>query len=171
MILVWGFMGCGKSTLIEQLGSQGLDLDHLIAHGVGVSSSHLGEYIQRVGLERFREIEKKALELCIKEMIDDHPEKVLALGGGALDVVSWELIKKWPKLRTVWLKLDFEQCWQRIQGDSNRPLVAQGKEALLALYERREPWYQKAQIILGPKELLGVRSYDDFVKLLGPINF
>ena len=143
-----GFSGAGKSQYLKELRESEqyknylfFDLDDYIfskLHGY----SGLGEAIEDKGWEWFRSTEQD----CLMELFDKENVWV-ALGGGTLNN---ELIKKLKNMNSIkgfWLNTDFETCWGRIEGDSNRPLVKRGKQALRELYLEREPLYKNFEKI------------------------
>ena len=84
-LLLWGFMGCGKSTVgrlvAERSGAQFYDLDDRIEAAAGVSLAVLFE----AGEEpTFRRIEKQQVALVLDQGPQRHQGLVVALGGGAL---------------------------------------------------------------------------------------
>jgi len=79
-IIITGFMGSGKTTIARALahilGWEMLDLDHVIAEREGRTAR---EIIEQDGEESFREIETR----IIREVLENSPMGVVALGGGA----------------------------------------------------------------------------------------
>lgn len=159
-ILICGFMGSGKTTFVESfrgnhLGYEAIDLDTAVAAGLGLMDSELGEWITEHGLETFRHKELATLKMLLAQ----RGPKLIALGGGTIEIPEfWELL---AQNKLVFLDIPFETCLLRIKNDPNRPLTALGEEGLKALYEKRLPLYQKADLILGPlgiKEIEGLQS-------------
>jgi shikimate kinase len=161
MIFLCGFMGSGKSTLMNRLTPHGLDLDAVIAESQGISPDKLGNLIHKMGLVAFRDLEFAALQNALRT-----ETPMLALGGGAVNERTWPLFHKQVSNLLVWLDVPFEECWKRIQGDSNRPLAQEGKEKANVLYRERLAWYQKADAQLRTDDLSRVRTFEDFVTLL-----
>ncbi len=143
-IVLLGFMGSGKSTigklLSERLEVPFLDLDEEIVRKTGLS---IPEIFSSSGEEKFREIERETLMGLLSK-----PESlVISTGGGAPAYKdNMELINK--NSISIYLKADFEKLWKRISKDSNRPLVTAGKEKVRELFERRIPFYEKADIVV-----------------------
>lgn len=141
-ILIAGFSGAGKSSLLRALKPLAPedweyfdDLDHLIMRAFGKKHKNLAELINEVGWEKFRLLERQTLEGWLK----DEGKGVLALGGGTLSPLVWELFGKHRKLKFVYLEAPFETLWSRMQleTDEPRPLLQLGKMKLAQLLEER----------------------------------
>jgi len=144
--LICGFSGAGKSTLIRDYSKLNqslvcLDLDQEVLATTNFSS--IGDYIQNVGFVIFREKELAVLT----KLISSHQNLLLALGGGTLTPETLDLINTSGQV-LIWLATDFETCWERIQDDPNRPLVAQGKDEMFRLYQERLNFYQQSQVLI-----------------------
>jgi shikimate kinase len=154
VVLICGFMGCGKSWFTRRLKESSpschlLDLDDYILEKEGNGTEKLGQLIERKGWEFFREVEKGHL----LDLMDQKTEGdlVLSLGGGTLRPETLGEIKTRRQVRLVWLNTSFETCYSRIKDDDNRPLVKKGVESLRELYQQRIPYYQQANLILDEK--------------------
>ena len=161
-IVLLGFMGSGKSTigklLSERLEVPFLDLDEEIVRKTGLS---IPEIFSSSGEEKFREIEREVLiGLLLK------PESlVISTGGGAPAYKdNMELINK--NSISIYLKADFEKLWKRISKDSNRPLVTAGKEKVRELFERRIPFYEKADIVVRTDILTPDETVERILKFM-----
>ena len=140
-----GLMGCGKSSigrlLAEELDLKMMDLDHYIVEKAGKT---IPEIFSEQGEEGFRDLESEALREVLGTPV------VIASGGG---VVMREENRRLLEAHApvIWLKSSLHFLANRIQGDTNRPLVA-GRDALEALQELAEiryPYYtQCADYIL-----------------------
>lgn len=132
-----GFMGCGKTTIgqafAKKQGRKYLDLDQLIVQRQGRT---IPEIFAQEGEEGFRIIEQQTL-LSTQE----YKGAVVSTGGGILTKrENGSICNRLGVL--VFLDLPFEDCYQRIQGDTNRPLVMQNtEEQLQALFDRRRTVY------------------------------
>ena len=123
-----GFMGAGKSTLVEpvarRLDRPWLDID-----------ADASVQIREVGLERFRELEatRTTAELFVAQ------PSVYALGGGAIlhEETRAALAER---AFTVLLDVDAATAWNRVRG-SDRPL-AQDEGEFRRLYDERQPLYR-----------------------------
>ena len=147
IIVLVGFMGCGKTTvarlLAERLGWTFVDLDEQIESRSGMP---IAQIFEREGEPKFRELEHEAL-LEHLELARQGRARVVALGGGAFveqrnrDALNLGGI-------SIWLDCPVEQLWQRVSGDSGRPLARQ-REEFERLYQQRLPYYQKADFTIA----------------------
>lgn len=134
-IYLCGFMGCGKShigrKLSEKLGCTLVDLDAYIEEKEGRT---IPEIFAKDGEPHFRELEAK----YIREMPGN---SVVATGGGAIiNPVTAETARNAGTV--VFLDADFDLCYDRIKGDTHRPLVMNNtKEQLLELFNKRRKIY------------------------------
>lgn len=157
--LICGFMGSGKSTLIEKFdvnssAYMSYDLDNEIHKLHGADFSTLGEFIESKGWDHFRRVETETLE----NFLNKDESLVLSLGGGAVSGVNLSKIKKSEGVKLVYLDVPFEVCFERISGDSKRPLVKLGKEKLQDLYNERLPLYKCAEIQLSVGQIEQLES-------------
>jgi len=142
-LVITGFMGCGKSRIARELARRldlkMIDLDEHIARSYRRSPAQL---IKEDGEATFRVLETKAL----REVLRTNAAAVIALGGGAwIKKKNRVLIADYGCV-SVWLDAPFEICWYRIQAsEEDRPL-ARTREQARALYNRRRPVYQLANI-------------------------
>lgn len=134
-------MGSGKSTVAHQLGRKlkcvVVDLDERIARRESRGPS---EIIEQDGESEFRRIETQLL----REVLEEARARIIAVGGGAWTIAAnRQLIAEHGAL-TVWLDVDFELCWKRIEsGGEARPL-ARSREMAERLYGERRPIYELA---------------------------
>jgi shikimate kinase len=132
-------MGCGKSVvgvlLAQRAGAPFHDLDFVIENEAGMS---VADIFNTRGEAGFRAIEARLLPEVLQ------PGAVVALGGGApIDDANWRLIL--DRSTTVFLDCGFKTIWDRINGSTNRPLLASRSRAELeALLEERRPRYMQA---------------------------
>lgn len=132
-----GFMGCGKTTIgqafAKKQGRKYLDLDQLLVQRQGRT---IPEIFAQDGEEGFRAIEQETLRST-----QEYKGAVISTGGGILTKrENGAICNKLGVL--VFLDLPFDLCYQRIQGDTNRPLVMQNtKEQLEELFNRRRTVY------------------------------
>ena len=135
-------MGCGKShvgrMLAKRLEMKFIDLDRYI---VNAEKMTIPEIFEKYGEPHFRELEAK----YIRELSNGC---VVATGGGAL--INDETAKYARESGvTVYINTSFEECYRRIEGDTNRPLVMKNtKEQLSELYEKRSVIYRKNSMFM-----------------------
>jgi len=145
MLVLVGLMGAGKTSvgkkLAESLKVGFLDADHEIELAAGM---RIVEIFDKFGENYFREGECKV----IKRLIKLEPQ-ILATGGGAFlsqeirDIINLHGV-------SIWLKADLETLWERVSGNSNRPLLNKlnPKSVLEQLIETRYPVYNEADITI-----------------------
>lgn len=164
-LVLTGFMGSGKSSLLETWqksfsGPSG-DLDHIVAESLGLRPDQLGAWISKEGFEKFRSLETKLL----KELLAKHSRYLLALGGGAFHSENQKLIHSKSNAQALWIETPIEECWRRVRVDDNRPLVAQGEVAFKELYQQRVPDYRQAKY-----RLLGSEPWPNFSEFCKKYN-
>lgn len=137
-LVLTGFMGAGKSTLgrrlSQTLGIRFVDLDEAIEAAAGM---RIADYFKRHGESAFRMLEHTVARTIFQE----HSAAVIAVGGGfPCQKLNVDLLRQHATC-VFYLKADFETVWQRIQGDSCRPL-AQDAQKAQQLYRARQACYQ-----------------------------
>jgi shikimate kinase len=152
IILLTGFMGCGKSTLrntwLSQMapGFPSFDFDEELFRQHAVFEDSLSQMIERVGWPVFRHWEAQLLsDVLLKE------EGIFSLGGGSLTALALEKICENTHVRLIWINTPFDVCWQRISEDEDRPLVRRGEEEVRQLYESRLSLYSQSEFVLDEK--------------------
>ncbi len=144
-ICLTGLMGSGKSTvgaaLAQKLGLEFVDIDAKIEFKTGMKIS---EIFAQKGEDFFRKIESETL----KEFAEKSGQ-VISTGGGAVQKEGNLKILK-ENSTVIYLKTSPEVLFERVNADTSRPLLQNEKpfETLCALLEKREPNYQKADIIV-----------------------
>lgn len=141
-VILIGFMGCGKSTTGFRL-SYGLrrvlvDTDKLIEKKEGMSVSDI---FTNKGEAAFREMETK----CLQELLLSQETKVIATGGGLpMKKENPPLLKELGTV--VYLRISPECVWERLKGDTSRPLLQCDNPAakIEALLRKRAPVYEAA---------------------------
>jgi shikimate kinase len=143
VIVIVGFMGCGKTTvskhLARSLNKPFIDLDARIAQFDGRSPAQI---ISEDGESEFREKETTIL----RELLGSDERAVVALGGGAWTIaVNRELIRAFEAV-AVWLDAPFDLCWERIELDCKSRPMAPSRPAAERLFSERLPFYRLADI-------------------------
>ena len=137
-VFLCGFMGCGKSTtgkiLAKNLGLSYIDSDEFIVEQEGMT---IPEIFEKKGEPYFRKVEAEVIKsLCGKNA-------VVSCGGGAMlnsDTAAYAR----ENGCVVFMDVPFESCYERIKGDSNRPIVINSTpEELKQLYFKRYPIYRQ----------------------------
>jgi shikimate kinase len=139
-ILIAGFSGAGKSSFLQKLAftapQEGWtfdDLDQMILKNQ--KGKEIFALVETHGWEKFRLWERQALEGWLKQ----EGRGVLALGGGTLSQLVFDLYGKSKKVGFVHLSASFDECWERLHVEETepRPLVKKGKNELHRIFEER----------------------------------
>lgn len=145
-----GLMGAGKSSIGRHLARflhvPLIDLDDYIVEKAGCS---IPEIFEKYGEAWFRQMESEAL----KEVIGQRA--VIATGGGVVMAPeNLDVLKQHPPV--IWLKASPEFLADRIDGDSNRPLIAEGDtlNRLRDLAAIRYPLYEACADLVIPREYM-----------------
>jgi shikimate kinase len=150
IIFVLGYMASGKSTLgaalAKELGRPFYDLDVEIERELGTSIS---KYMEEKGELSFRKKEHEALLNLVERAPKD---AVIALGGGT--PVFYDHMTFCNEVgRTVWLDVSVGELAQRLQYDTDRPLLQNENDRVefiaKHLFERRPYYYQAQHRIAG----------------------
>lgn len=164
-----GMMGCGKSTtgraLAKQLGYGFVDTDDLITQLTGQA---ITDIFAESGEDHFRQVESKVLS-----EVAAHTNLVVATGGGiVLDKKNWSFLQHGL---VIWLDVETEQLWQRLQADQSRPLLQKPnpQQVLEELLTQRRPLYRQADvhILLKPDqsvESVCASAVQEITKVLRP---
>ena len=143
-IFLCGFMGCGKSTvgslLAKKNGCGFCDTDELVVKSQGMT---IPEIFAQKGEPYFRKVEAETVKsLCGKNT-------VVACGGGAmLNSDTAKTVKENGGI-IVYLNVPFEECYSRISGDTNRPIVMNNtKEQLEEIYNKRHTIYMANSTVM-----------------------
>ncbi|MCD8381195.1 MAG: shikimate kinase [Lachnospiraceae bacterium] len=141
-LILIGYMGSGKSTLgcavSYPLRQCFIDTDKWIESKEGLTVS---EIFAAHGEAYFRQRETD----CLKAMFREREPRVLALGGGTpLRAENRELMKKLGF--TVYLKAEPETIYERLKGDTTRPLLQcdNPQERIRQMIAERDPIYREA---------------------------
>ena len=143
-----GLMGSGKSSIGRRLATvlqrPLIDLDEWIVRQEGRS---IPEIFADCGEEGFRDIETEALKQVLPQ------QAVIATGGGiVMREENRRLLRAHPPV--IWLRAAPEFLARRIDGDSNRPLIAQGDtlKKLQELAAVRYPLYAECADYVLPRD-------------------
>lgn len=145
-IILIGFMGSGKTTtgisLSYKLQCTLADTDKMIEKREGMSISEL---FSARGEAYFREKETELL----RELKSGKTRQIFSVGGGT--PLRAENRKLLHELGTVvWLKVSAEAVYERLKGDTTRPLLqgADPMEKIKTLLKEREELYTDAADIV-----------------------
>jgi shikimate kinase/3-dehydroquinate synthase len=133
-IVFVGFMGAGKSTaaatVAREAGVGAVDTDALLESQLGTT---IEEFFRARGEEEFRRHEEELATALLEEAEGG----AIALGGGS--VLSPAVRGALARHVVVWLQVDPEEAWRRIEGEG-RPL-ARDRDGFEALLGERAPLY------------------------------
>jgi len=157
IVVLLGYMGCGKSTvgqiLARNLKINFLDLDDFIEQKQNTS---IPEIFNTKGELFFRTIESEA----VKQLCHNYDSLVLALGGGTPCYSdTMQFLVNHPNVKTVFLNLSIKNLSERlILEKAKRPLIANLNDADIPefiakhLFERSF-YYNQAELIIQTDNL------------------
>jgi len=158
-IIFIGFMGAGKTSIgmlyARENSREFVDTDSLIETREEMSIS---EIFDKFGEAVFRKKETDTLQLLLKTA----ENMVISVGGGLpLKAENHELLKKLGTV--VFLKTTKDTVWERLQGDTTRPLLQgdQAKDQVEQLLNFRNPVYEKVADIVV---LVDGKSFEEVLK-------
>ncbi|WP_128514352.1 shikimate kinase [Tabrizicola thermarum] len=144
-VVLVGMMGAGKTAvgtaLARQLGVEFRDSDEEI---VRAANRSIAEIFERDGEAFFRARETEVIGRLLRGT-----PCILSTGGGAfLSEANRTLIHDVGV--SVWLRAELDLLWQRVRHKTTRPLLRtpNPRETLRELYEKRQPFYAKADIVV-----------------------
>lgn len=143
-IVLWGLSGSGKTSagaaLAARLGRTFVDTDAMIERENGRA---IGDIFASDGEAAFRGLERDAVARAMGA-----GGAVVAVGGGAiLDPANRVRLAAG---RTVWLRAPIAVLAARLDAARDRPLLAGDPATKLGdLLERRERWYERAEIAVA----------------------
>lgn len=140
-IVLCGMMGCGKTTVaceLERLtGMARVDTDEEIVklHG------RIADIFANFGEARFREIETE-----VTKEVSSRDGLIIATGGGCvLNERNVQLLKAGGRGKIIFLRTREETLISRVEGDTERPLLAGGaRQRIAELLPARTPKYEAA---------------------------
>jgi shikimate kinase / 3-dehydroquinate synthase len=142
-IVFIGFMGAGKSTALAAAGEAGLpttEIDALMERELGMP---ITEAFERLGEEGFRAREAE----IVGKLLEDAAGGAIALGGGS--ILSERVREALGRHVVVWLQIEAEEAWRRIEG-SDRPLARSAAD-VAELFEVRLPLYEELADAVVPQ--------------------
>lgn len=134
-IVFIGFMGAGKSTALaaaQQAGLETTEIDQLMEAELGMP---IADAFERHGEDGFRAREAEV----VGALLHGADGGAIALGGGS--VLSERVREALQRHVVVWLQIDADEAWRRIEG-SNRPLARNAAD-VAELLETRLPLYEE----------------------------
>jgi shikimate kinase/3-dehydroquinate synthase len=139
-------MGAGKSTALAMaqkfhLGTT--EVDDLIERDLGMS---IAEAFERYGEESFRAREAE----IVGELLENADGGAIALGGGS--ILSERVRSALHRHVVVWLQIDAEEAWRRIEG-TDRPLARSAADVVKLLVERLPRYEELADVVVPPGDV------------------
>jgi XRE family transcriptional regulator, aerobic/anaerobic benzoate catabolism transcriptional regulator len=152
VIALLGLRGAGKSTvgrrLARRLRVPFIELDRRVEEAAGLS---LDEIFALHGQDYYRRLERDALE----QVLAGGRPAVVATGGGI--VTSGDTYASLRRrARTVWLRADAQDHWNRVVQQGDRRPMADNPEAmaeLRRLLAERQPLYAEASHVIDTSRL------------------
>lgn len=143
-------MGTGKTAvgkeLSRRLNLDFVDIDKMISEK---EKRSINEIFAVNGEPYFRKIEKETLQ-----EISNQKGQIVSCGGGiVLDSDNITVMKQTGKMIALCARIDI--ILERTKNNANRPLlnVANPKEKITELLERRKPYYLKADFTIDTSDL------------------
>lgn len=171
MVILLGYMGCGKSSVAHYLHQKhSLTYCDLDAYIEKQENQSIAEIFKLKGEIYFRKIENQYLKQLLQEQSFD----IIALGGGTPCYAdNMSLINKIKTIKSIYLKVNLETLTHRLfEQKHHRPLIAdiadkhQLKDFIRKHLFEREFYYRKATEIIDVSEM-GIESIADLVFDLG----
>lgn len=163
-LILIGYRGTGKSvagrTVAQRLKMEYVGMDDRIVERAGIS---IPEIVERYGWTRFRDLESElAAELARRD------DLVIDTGGGVIERPENIAALK-ASGRIVWLTASVETIVARIQHDTQRPALVEGKtftEEVADVLAARTAKYQNAsQYQIATDELTPEQVADKITEL------
>lgn len=125
-IVLLGYMGCGKSTIAQNLSKitqiPFLDLDVCIEKKANLS---IKEIFEQFGEINFRKLEHE----MFLELLQSPENSIIGLGGGTPCYANNHLLLQRDDLDSIYLKASIETLYNRlVYNKSKRPLIANMEE-------------------------------------------
>ena len=138
-IILIGPPGCGKTTISREISAlfslDTIDIDEEIEKKENRS---IADIFSDCGEEYFRTLEKEVFFDALKEK-----GRVISTGGGLPEFTDLSEINREENV-IIYINASEDVIFNRIKDDTTRPLLKDGKTALLSLLKRRAPIYEKS---------------------------
>lgn len=144
-IVFVGFMGAGKSAALDVArlaGLEAIETDELLAGELGMP---IAEFFEREGEEAFRAREAEV----VGSLLERADDGAIALGGGS--VLSERVRAALDRHTVVWLQVDPDEAWERVEEDGDERPLARDRTAFGALLGERAPLYESVADVVLPQ--------------------
>lgn len=168
-IILLGYMGCGKSTIAQELSVSialpFVDLDQYIEDKYGLSIEGIFEQFGEI---KFRKMEHEAL----LELIDTPEAEIIALGGGTPCYANNHELFSGEQVVAIYLKASIDTLYARLTvNKSKRPLIASKtneelKEFIAIHLFERSYFYHQASFVVNVDNKSVNNTVDEIVRLL-----
>jgi XRE family transcriptional regulator, aerobic/anaerobic benzoate catabolism transcriptional regulator len=165
-IALIGLRGGGKSTLGRLLAGElrvpFIELDREIET---LSGATLSEIFEMFGQERFRQMEREALE----KVLQQHDKFVLATSGSIVtEPATYERLLS--SCFTIWVRAEPDEHMQRVIAQGDLRPMGEGTRAmadLISILRSREPLYAKADAAIVTSGRTPKQNVQELFALLG----
>lgn len=161
-----GLRGAGKTTLGKKIAARlhwkFVELDDVIEKAAGMRLQNIFEVH---GEEYYRKLEYDAL----RDLLSHGGPCVIAAGGGIVTREdTYQLLRRHCK--TVWLKADPEDHWNRVLKQDPRPMrnYPNAMKQLQTLLQNREALYSQAEHTISTSDLSVKQSVDAITRFVKP---
>ncbi|RED18903.1 shikimate kinase [Flavobacterium cutihirudinis] len=168
-IVLLGYMGCGKSTIAQNLSKitniPFLDLDTCIEKRANLS---INEIFSKHGEVYFRKLEHE----MFVELLQSSENNIIGLGGGTPCYANNHLLLQNDDIVSVYLKASIDTLYNRlVYNKSKRPLIAEMneeemKEFIAKHLFDRSFYYNHAQHKVSVDGRSVEETVDDILKIL-----
>lgn len=165
-IILIGYRGTGKSDvgciLARKLEMDyvGMDADIVAAAGMSIPS-----IVEENGWEAFRDLETAQVEKVLKKN-----NAVIDTGGGVIEREENRKILKQAG-RVIWLTASADVIVDRIQDDTQRPALVEGKtftEEVVEMLEKRDAKYREAsEVTINTDDINPEQVAQKVIQVLG----
>ena len=168
-IVLLGYMGCGKSTIAQNLSKitniPFLDLDKCIEERANLS---INEIFEKHGEVYFRKLEHE----MFVELLQSSENNIIGLGGGTPCYANNHELLKRDDVQSIYLKASIETLVGRLSlNKSNRPLIAnkndvEMKEFIATHLFERSYYYNQAQHSVVVDQRTIAQTVEDILAIL-----
>lgn len=163
-IILIGMMGCGKTTIAQELSKlltdyKYIDIDEEIEKS---TQKKISDIFLQHGEQFFRMLESNKIKLISKE-----DNQIISIGGGAFENEENRKILLKDNL-VIYLKATPEEIFERIKSETHRPLLKKNfsAEKIGSILQMREKNYKKAHKIVDTNSKTPYNIAQEILKFL-----